>query len=753
MWLNVPAGSGIAGIPLDNTPNSEDALSLFQEPVNYANNFGSRVRGYLTAPASGDYIFWISGDDDCELWLSIDEAPSTKVKLAYFNTWTGPLQWDKFSTQKSIPVSLTAGERYYIEVLHFDGSSSDHMAVGWAKPGESTTAPSEIIPGSVLSMYITPTAPSALAATTISSTQIDLSWADNSDNETGFLIERALAGQIFTQIDIVGPGITSYASTGLDPNTQYQFRILAMNYPGNSAYSSTVTAITGQPGDQGGPELSPQLLSFAIYSQDLSIVKDRSVFSGGGAVGSNTLVKIEPDAVIGGDIVSGGNVELKDRVSVQGDVTCGGNLTRVESAPPTISGTVTENASVTVVAIPVKSAVAYGTTNVPVKIDQSIPLVPGSYKDLIIKRGATVTFTQGVYNFRSLTIENNATAVFDVPMDKTIEINIETSLGFLDRATAKFKTSGYAPCVKIYTNAYSITIGTDVNLTGILTAPNAAVTICSRTHVEGAVYAKSITLEPDAVLVSSCVNPNADDDGDCVLNLTEMVIGDAPDNGEDYTLMGVPTPAMIDNTQDQTVFYNFGCKYPYFQGAWSIPITYPAGSLTNASVAPAYTMVNNPPAGIPDFSLNGYKPVGNYMSMIANSLKPGQSVQVALPLFSNAQPMVSYNIAWYNAATSQWEVTSATPLESGGLLCDNPISNVSAMIIVQSESRMVAYLDNGMTYSNEAKAKLRFNGTIDARGSVNSGADPGNVTISYLEHTVANPAGVPGYPDLSDCQL
>jgi len=743
VWLNVPAGSGIAGIPLNTTPNYEGALSLLQEPANYADNFGSRVRGYLTAPTSGDYTFWISGDDDCELWLSTGEDPAGKVKIASFTGWTDPLQWNKFSSQKSTLVSLIEGKRYYIEVLHIDGISLDHMAVGWAKPGESTTAPSEIIPGPVLSLFMAPTAPLSLAAITVSSTQIDLSWTDNSDNETGFLIERALAGQSFTQVATIGPGAVSYAATGLDPNTQYQFRIRATSYAGNSDYSSTVTAITGQPGDQEGPVLSPQLLSFAIYSQDLSIVKNQSVFSGGGAVGSNTLVQIELDAVIGGDIVSGGNVVLKDRVDVQGDVTCGGTLSTVESAPPTISGTVTENASVTVVAIPVKSAVAYGTTDVSVNFDQTITLAPGSYKDLKIERGATVTFTQGVYNFKSFTIGNDATALFDVPLDKTIEINIETSLEFLDRATAKFATTGYAPCVKIYTNDYSVRIGTEVNLNGILTAPNAAVTICSRTHIEGAVYAKSITIEPDAVLVSNCVDPNDDDDGDCVLNLTEMVIGDAPNNNEDYTLMGVPTPAMIDNTQDQTVFYNFGCKYPYFQGAYSIPITYPAGSLTNASIAPAYTMMNNPSAGIPEFSMSGYKPVGNYMSMIANSLKPGQSIRIALPLYSNAQPMVSYTISWYNADSSRWEVSSATPLESGALLSDNPISDVSAMIIVQSESRMVAYLDNGMTYSNEAKAKLRFNGRIDAMGSENPGADPGNITINYLEHTVANPAGVP----------
>ena len=50
-----------------------------------------------------------------------------------------------------------------------------------------------------------------------------------------------------------------------------------------------------------------------------------------------------------------------------------------------------------------------------------------AYKDLKIERGATVTFTQGVYNFKSFTIGNDATALFDFSLDKTIEINIETS--------------------------------------------------------------------------------------------------------------------------------------------------------------------------------------------------------------------------------------------------------------------------------------------------------------------------------------
>ena len=139
-------------------------------------------------------------------------------------------------------------------------------------------------------------------------------------------------------------------------------------------------------------------------------------------------------------------------------------------------------------------------------------------------------------------------------MDKTIEINIETSLGLLDRATAKFATKGYAPCVKIYTNAYSIH-SAQMSISPAFLLPRTRLyRSIPVTRIEGAVYAKSITIQPDAVVVSNCVNPDADDDGDGIPNLTEMVIGDAPDNGDDYTLMGVPSPAMIDNTQDQNSF-------------------------------------------------------------------------------------------------------------------------------------------------------------------------------------------------------
>lgn len=60
-----------------------------------------------------------------------------------------------------------------------------------------------------------PAAPGELACSAVSSVRIDLSWADNSDNEEGFKIERSTDGVNFSQIATVGPNTTSYSNTGL----------------------------------------------------------------------------------------------------------------------------------------------------------------------------------------------------------------------------------------------------------------------------------------------------------------------------------------------------------------------------------------------------------------------------------------------------------------------------------------------------------------------------------------------------------
>jgi hypothetical protein len=90
-----------------------------------------------------------------------------------------------------------------------------------------------------------PAAPSALAATALSKTEIDINWTDNAGNETGFIIERSDRNNFnFAQIATVGANVTSFSDTGLKKNTEYFYRVKATNGDGDSGYSNEASAKT-----------------------------------------------------------------------------------------------------------------------------------------------------------------------------------------------------------------------------------------------------------------------------------------------------------------------------------------------------------------------------------------------------------------------------------------------------------------------------------------------------------------------------
>lgn len=90
----------------------------------------------------------------------------------------------------------------------------------------------------------TPSAPSYLSANTVSSSRIDLIWTDNSNNETGFKIERRTDATSFVEIATVSANVTTYTNTGLSEGTKYYYRIRAYNSAGYSDYSNETSSIT-----------------------------------------------------------------------------------------------------------------------------------------------------------------------------------------------------------------------------------------------------------------------------------------------------------------------------------------------------------------------------------------------------------------------------------------------------------------------------------------------------------------------------
>ena len=71
-------------------------LTSFEGPTDWCNDYGSRVRDFLYPPADGAYTFWTAGDDEAELYLSVDKTLARKALVARMPGWATPRWWDRY---------------------------------------------------------------------------------------------------------------------------------------------------------------------------------------------------------------------------------------------------------------------------------------------------------------------------------------------------------------------------------------------------------------------------------------------------------------------------------------------------------------------------------------------------------------------------------------------------------------------------------------------------------------------------------
>ncbi len=150
VWTGQTTAS-VVDLPLATTPATTSTTTDFSAPTNDGDNFGERLSGYLTAPTNGTYTFFLTTEDEnAELWLSGDDDPSRLLKRSFLTNTTAAGSYTAASSQKSLGIKLQAGKRYYVESRRKETTGNDQCKIGWSKPGESITAPTETIPGYVL---------------------------------------------------------------------------------------------------------------------------------------------------------------------------------------------------------------------------------------------------------------------------------------------------------------------------------------------------------------------------------------------------------------------------------------------------------------------------------------------------------------------------------------------------------------------------------------------------------------------------
>lgn len=130
-----------------SSPIKTQMLSAFRKAEsNESDWYGNRVLGYLFPETSGEYIFYLSCDTLGEFWLS--NGPTEENQSLIVNL-SGGTPSDLFNQprQSSGPVFLQGGGVYSIELLTVHASGTEHFAVAWKKPGDSSPV---VIPGDSL---------------------------------------------------------------------------------------------------------------------------------------------------------------------------------------------------------------------------------------------------------------------------------------------------------------------------------------------------------------------------------------------------------------------------------------------------------------------------------------------------------------------------------------------------------------------------------------------------------------------------
>lgn len=210
--LNNPVTYNVQWIDSSSAPQNLQAMATYSSKIHLswtmpANNSGSEITGYQIE----------SSTDAGSTWSTI-------------NTNTGSMATTYSDT------GLNPSTTYTYRVSAING-------MGTSRPSNTATA-------STPSDVTVPSSPTELAATAISSSQINLSWTTPKDNGgsevTGYNVERSPdnGNTWYTVISNTGNNNAAYNDTGLSQSTTYTYRVSTINGIGTGSPSNTASVTT-----------------------------------------------------------------------------------------------------------------------------------------------------------------------------------------------------------------------------------------------------------------------------------------------------------------------------------------------------------------------------------------------------------------------------------------------------------------------------------------------------------------------------
>ena len=175
----------------EGTPDVTSVMNQFDGPWNIADTYNSRTYGWFIAPSTASYVFFLTSDDQSDLFLSSDDTRANEKLIASETQWSNQYQWtasggnsdltakrsDTFSATAwptidpntgGAKITLSQGNAYYIEIMHHEGTGGDGAGATFIKAGDPDPANSVagmFLLGNVIATYLNPAGASVTITT------------------------------------------------------------------------------------------------------------------------------------------------------------------------------------------------------------------------------------------------------------------------------------------------------------------------------------------------------------------------------------------------------------------------------------------------------------------------------------------------------------------------------------------------------------------------------------------------------------
>lgn len=346
-------GGGTAVADLQNsdkykagTADENRLLSSIDTPGNYGDNYGAKVSGFFTPPASGNYYFFLRSDDASALYISSDDKVANlgADPIAFETGCCDAFKEPGSGDETSFAVALEANRSYYFEALVKEGGGGDYLQVA-VKEENDTTAASALRPvgGDWIGTFVLPDSTITVVTAPVATTVSELSPAQFSASATANSVTRGAMPVRYQWLKNGNPisGATEATlkisgSVLADSGTKYSVRIGA---PGAPDVTTEQVALTVIPDNVPPAILSVGGLNSKANGIEVSVLVDEPLTEAGSLTLSN--FKLSSGTVTGARYIENSSgKESRERAVILNTtgLSAGGNYTLTVSGLKDVKG-------------------------------------------------------------------------------------------------------------------------------------------------------------------------------------------------------------------------------------------------------------------------------------------------------------------------------------------------------------------------------------------------------------------------------